>query len=82
MTYYPRIEAKDNADNIVAYFTPEEKNVAACLTIQEIPSRKILRQKPVFNTSTVSKLKPRQSQSMRLLPNFPLVLCVCVQYFA
>lgn len=44
-------DAKDSTDNIVAYFTPEEKNTAACLTIQEIPSRKILRQKPIFNSS-------------------------------
>jgi len=45
-------DAKDNMDNIVAYFTPEENNTAACLTVQEIPSRRILRQKPIFNSSS------------------------------
>lgn len=43
--------ARDDQDNIVAYFTPEESNQAACLYIQEIPSRKILRSKPCFTVS-------------------------------
>ena len=43
------------SDNYIAYWTPEDKDTPARVTIMEMPNRKEIRVKNLFNVSDVSK---------------------------